>query len=41
MFTQSGAPGRVIDWTNFSRYHDFIEKCQRSVKEMVNDSFPG
>ena len=45
MLTQSGAPGRVIDWTSFShqksygRYQDFIEKYQRSVKEMVNDWF--
>ena len=25
----------------YSRYQDLIEKYQRSVKEMVNDSFPG
>ena len=24
----------------YSRYQDLIEKYQRSVKEMVNDSFP-
>ena len=47
MLTQSGAPSLVIDWSSFShqkfygRYQDFIEKYQRSVKEMVNDSFPG
>ena len=25
----------------YSRYQDLIEKYQRPVKEMVNDSFPG
>ena len=25
----------------YGRYQDIIEKYQRSVKEMVNDSFPG
>ena len=25
----------------YGRYQDLIEKCQRSVKVMVNDSFPG
>ena len=24
----------------YDRYHDLIEKYQRSVKEIVNDSFP-
>ena len=23
--TQSGAPGRVIGWTNFSHHHYFVE----------------
>ena len=26
---------------SYGRYQDIIEKYQRSVKEMVNDSFPG
>ena len=25
----------------YGRYQDLIEKCQRSVNIMVNDSFPG
>ena len=25
----------------YDRYHDLIEKYQRSVNVMVNDSFPG
>ena len=28
MLTQSGAPGRVIGWTNFSHYHSIHSFCR-------------
>ena len=28
MLTQSGAPGRVIGWTNFSHQHSCIDFCR-------------